>query len=579
MRRASLSIVAVALAGGTASLAIGCKTPVPLVVAAPARLPAPPRVLPGDLDASALLGEVPARASRLGAGAVTLLASGEAVEGERVGAFVELPNDACVLAYARASSSIEDLDLAAFDDDGSPVAIDEGPDPKPTLLLCGAGERTAPHPSRVYVAAHVVNGEGLVGVAAQIVPRDRAGEVARALGAHGTVGGGPQPADAWQGLDDHVRAHRQALGGTWDEFRKAAVVLDSRVPTVVTFPVEADSCVDAVLVPGDEVALLEVEAVDEAGRVVARAREGGSDRTLTVCSPMTFEGSLVIRPHVGRGLAAIVLAKTRASSSRDLSTKPDVLWESTSVSLEAAKTEREGTLAHAGYGAASFTTKGELALGRRATIALDFGNAPAGSCMRIDVVAGAPLALVDARVWSGERDKSDKSELVTSGEGAWGAAVFACAHGKARLDLEARGRGGPFAVTTRAEKWKDAAFARFPLAAARMLARAADGSATLFDGSPSSARALSLEPDKLLAWSETVAASQCVHVSAGAEGEGTGLELRAFDAASGEEIDRSHAQRAVSVRACAETTTARAVRFELRTTSGKLDVIVGERVR
>ena len=48
------------------------------------------------------------------------------------------------------------------------------------------------------------------------------------------------------------------------------------MPTVVSFPVEADQCVDAVLVPGDEVALVEIEAVDDAGRVVARAREGGA---------------------------------------------------------------------------------------------------------------------------------------------------------------------------------------------------------------------------------------------------------------------------------------------------------------
>jgi len=74
-------------------------------------------------------------------------------------------------------------------------------------------------------------------------------------------------------------------------------------------------------------------------------------------------------------------------------------------------------------------------------------------------------------------------------------------------------------------------------------------------------------------------AVECVQVSAGAEGEGTGLELRAFDATSGEEIDRSHAEHAVSVRACAEPVAARGVRFELRTTSGKLDAVVGERTR
>src|SRR6185437_11298992 len=97
------------------------------------------------------------------------------------------------------------------------VAVDEAPDPRPAILLC------PPHAPRVYVAAHVANGEGLVGVAAHLVPRDRAADVGRALSAHSAFGGGPRPADGFGGLDDRVRAHRAALGGTWEEFRKVAV--------------------------------------------------------------------------------------------------------------------------------------------------------------------------------------------------------------------------------------------------------------------------------------------------------------------------------------------------------------------
>jgi hypothetical protein len=289
---------------------------------------------------------------------------------------------------------------------------------------------------------------------------------------------------------------------------------------------------------------------------------------------MTFAGSLVIRPHVGRGLAAVVLAKSRGSSGRDLTARPDLLWEPASVPLDAAKAEREGTLARAAYPAATFSTRGELSPGRRTTVALDLGRT--GGCTRIDVVGGAPLALVDARVWS---DNRDKRELVTEAEGAWGAVLFACAGGKLRLDLEARGRAGPIAVTARAEKWRDAAFAVHPLAAARMMNRAAQGPSSMLAGTASGVRAQTLEPDRMVSWMEAVPANQCQQVSVGAEGEGTGLELRAFDAATGDELDRSHAQRAVGVLACAEAAAPRNVRFELRTTAGKLDVIVGERVR
>jgi hypothetical protein len=567
------------------ALAMGCRhVPPPPPPSVAHRLPMP-TVTPGELDPSALFGDAPARALRLGAGPVAIVASGEMVEGERLGAFVDLPPDACVLAYARASSSIEDIDLAAFDDDGSPVAVDEAPDPKPTVLLC------PPHPPRVYVAAHVANGEGLVGVAAHLVPRDRAGDVARALGAHAALAEGPRPADGWPGLDDRVRAHRDALGGVWEEIRKVAVVLDSRAPTVVSFPVQADECADVVVVPGDEVALLEVEAQDDAGRVVGRAREGGPDRAITLCSPITMNGALVLRPHVGRGLAAVVLSRTRASSARDFTSKPDILWTPQSISVDAAKVERDEALAHAGYAAPTLVTKGTLAVGRRASIPLDVAGAPGagapgagapGTCTRVDVVGGAPLALVEGRAWS------EKGELVASGEGAWGAVLFACPRGdgaqargaraKVRLDLEARARGGPFAVEVRPERWRDAAFAARPLAAARMLARASEGPASLLEGSPSSVRAITLEPDRLVAWTEDVRASECARVSVGAEGEGTGLDLRAVDAA-GEEIDRSHAERAVSARACAPSSGPLSVRWELRATSGKLEAVVGERVR
>jgi hypothetical protein len=553
-------------------LQAACRAALPAPPPARPGPPPPPRVVQGDLDASRLLGDIPARASRLGAGPVTMVASGEAVDGERLGAFVDLPSDSCVLTYARASSSVDDLDLAAFDDEGALVAVDEGRDPKPTLLLC------PPEPARVYVGARVANGEGLVAVAAQTVPRDRADEVGRAFGAHGVLGGGSRPADAWPGLDDHLRAHRAALGGTWEEFYRRALLLDSRLPTVVSFPVDADQCVDAVLVPGDEVALVEIEAQDDAGRVVARSREGGSDRTLTVCSPMTFRGSLIVRPHVGSGLAAIVLAKMRASAARDLTSRPETLWAPATVLLEAAKAERGEALSRAGYAAPAFTTGGTLTLGRRSSIPLELSG-PAGVCTRIDVIAGAPLALVEARAWI---DKGDATAtLLSAGEGVWGTALFACARGrgKAWLDLEAHGRSGPYAATTRVERWRDPAFAAHPLAASRMLARASEGPAMLLEGTPVSVRTATLDDGKLLAWTETVPPWGCLQATAGAEGDGTGLELRAFDGATGEELDRSHAERAVSVRACAPERRVPDVRFELKATSGKLDVVVGERVR
>ena len=43
----------------------------------------------------------------------------EATEGDWIGAFVEIPKDTCLLSYARVSSTIEDVDMAIYADDGT----------------------------------------------------------------------------------------------------------------------------------------------------------------------------------------------------------------------------------------------------------------------------------------------------------------------------------------------------------------------------------------------------------------------------------------------------------------------------
>jgi hypothetical protein len=523
-----------------------------------------PRVATGGLDPRTLLGELPVRAARYGAGAPALVSSSEAIENDWVGGFVDVPGDSCVLGYARGSASIEDVDVAIYSEEGTQLAADEGRDVHPTVLLC------PPHPDRVYVAAHVVDGEGFVAVGAQLVPKDRAIIVARALGARGAVAEGPRPAEAWPGLDDVVRAHRRELGGTWDEFRRVALSLDARVPTYLALPIDADQCIDAVIVPDADVTLLDVEAFDGDGHVMARAREGIGTRTLTVCSPISTPGSLSVRPHVGRGLAAVVLSRAHGEVARDLSTRADVAWTAGSQPLEAARLERSALLAKSGYGAALMSTTGTLVLGRRVSVPLDF-KALGVPCGRIDVVAGAPLALIEARAWD------DAGALLGSAEASSSLVLFACARGAVRLELETRGRPGPFAVTIRPERWKDALFGAHPLAASRMLARAADGPDALLDGKEAPARELPLDAQRIVSWTENIAAGRCLRVTIGAQGEGAGIELRALDSADGTDLDRAEAAHAVTVRACALPAAAREVRFEARASAGRLDAVVGER--
>jgi hypothetical protein len=546
------------------ALLAGCRSGARVLPAAnPAQLPSP-RITSGSLDPRTLLGELPVRAARFGAGAPALISSSEAIENDWIGGFVDVPRDNCLLGYARGSASIEDIDVMIYSEEGTQLAADEGRDVHPTVLLC------PPHPDRVYVTAHVVDGEGLVAVGAQLVPKDRAVIVARGLGARGAIAEGPRPADAWPGLDDVVRAHRRELGGAWDEFRRVALSVDARVPTFVSLPIDADQCVDAVIIPDADVTLIDVEAFDGDGHVMARAREGIGARTLTVCSPISMPGSLSVRPHVGRGLAAVILSRAHGEVARDLSTRADVAWTAGSQPLEAAKLERSALLAKSGYGAPMMSATGTLVLGRRVSVPLDV-KALGGACGRIDVVAGAPLALIDARIWD------DAGALLASSEAASSLALFACARGAVRLELETRGRPGPFAVTMRPERWRDAIFTAHPLAASRMLARAAVGPDALLDGKEAPVRQLSLDSARISAWSESIAAGRCVRVTIGAQGDGAGIELRVLDPADGTDLDRSEAAHAVTVRACAPPAAARDVRFEARASAGRLEAVVGER--
>jgi hypothetical protein len=97
------------------------------------------------------------------------------------------------------------------------------------------------------------------------------------------------------------------------------------------------------------------------------------------------------------------------------------------------------------------------------------------------------------------------------------------------------------------------------------------------EGKAGAVRHAVLELAKRYVHATNIAPRQCVHVAVGIEGEGTGLEVRMFDAVSGEELDRSHGQLSASVRACAGTT-ATSVRVEARATAGKLNAILGERI-
>src|SRR5690606_30593689 len=106
--------------------ALGCGAVAPAPPAAPPGEGAHAlRVLPDRVGGGGLLANDAALASRAGAGPLRVIGADMASEGDRVAAFVEIPDGECALALARSSPTIGDVDLFAFEDDGSAFSTDE----------------------------------------------------------------------------------------------------------------------------------------------------------------------------------------------------------------------------------------------------------------------------------------------------------------------------------------------------------------------------------------------------------------------------------------------------------------------
>lgn len=510
------------------------------------------RVLPDRVDGGALLSNDAALASRAGAGPLRVVGVDLVSEGDRVGGFVEIPDGECMLAFARCSPTIGDVDLFAFEDDGSTFSTDEAPDARATILVC------PPHPRRLYLAARVMSGAGAVSVGVQSVPAAEADRVARAVSARGRPGEESGRLESWPGLEAKIRAHRAAIGGRWDDVRRVALPVGARAPSRVSAQIEAGRCLDVLVSPSDEIASLEVVAEDAAGRIVARARERGQDRALILCSAVAAELSITVRARASQGLAAVILGRSPVGAEPEIAGAVPIARVTEARELTAARASHGRALDGRGFGAPK-TSTGAARLGSRTTLPIEL---PAG-CARVDVIAGKPLADVLAELWS------DRSELIGSGRGGALATLHACGPGgPARLDVEALGRPGPFAVEVRKDPAAPAPLVTHPVATARLLGRmgAADAAAG------AAAQVVALDAGRLWTLPFTVPATTCVEVIAAVGEGGNGIDLRLVDAST-REGTVARARHVVSDRRCAGKSVVTGS-IELRLAAGKGDALV-----
>lgn len=526
----------------------------------PATTPPGPKelkVLADSVDGAALLSADAARASVVGAGPVRLVGADVVVEGDRVGAFVEIPDAECVLALSRSSPTVADVDLYAFEDDGSLFASDEAPERDAALLVC------PPHPRRLYFSARAMAGSGIVAVGVMSVPRASAETVAKAVNARGGQGEDSGRLEAWPGLEARVRAHRTAIGAKWEDVRRVAVPVGPRAATRVAATIDAGRCVDVLVVPSEEVASLEVVAEDEDARIVARGRDLGRDRSLLFCSAVHAQVSIAIRPRASQGLVAVSVARSAVGAEPEIASGARITHLSPTVELDAAKKDLEKLLASTGYAAPKTLATGSAKIGSRTSVDVSLPD----GCVRIDVIGGKPLAGALATLWN------DHGGAIAEAGGGSGASIFACGKaGTARLDFEAIVSPGPFAVELRKDASAPPDLVAHPVAAARLLARASSGGDVATAADARDVKVLAVDATTLATLPIAVASGGCTEVIAAIEEGASGLDLRLVDAATGEDTI-AHSEGVAADRLCAG---AKAVsgRAELRVATGKSSALV-----
>lgn len=547
-------VLAVALC---AAVAAGCAAPAAPV--SPERVkPVAPyvHVVEDPQRGAELLAPIGGRARGAGAGTITLLGASVGTEGDRVGAFVEVSKDGCALAVAEGSATVQDIDLFAFSDEGAMLASDEASSPSAAVMVC------PPHPGRLYVAARIMSGTGLFALGTASVPMTSSAATARAVGARGQ-GDDSGKLDSWPGLEAKLRDRRVALGGRWEDLRRLVAPLDPRAPTRVSIGLEAGRCVDAFVVPSEEVASVDVVVESKEGRIVARALPYGRDRGIVVCSETDEAMTIALRPRSSQGAAAVVIGRSPRGAESEIARVVHVERLAQSLDVDDARAALAKTLGE-GWPAATVAARGRALVGSRTShpVKLEKG------CSRVDVVAGKPLGTVAAALWN-----AATGELLAESVGSAGATLRACGPARAaRVDVEARARPGPYAVEVRRDRAAPAALVAHPLAAARLLDRVLPPNDPRGAAIAEATQVASLDEARLVRLPLRLDSGACFEVVAALDaGSASGLELRVSD-------DRGTPSTVVRGRAVASdrfcVADASPRTLELRVGRGRVDALV-----
>lgn len=514
-------------------------------------------ILGAQLDTKRWLVEPAAKAQQAGAGPLEAIGSAVLAEGDQLGSFVELDDTKCLLAMARPGASVRDVDLFVYGDGGERLASDEAPNAEATVMVC------PPHPRRMYVAARLVSGSGMLALGVQPVEPKVAREVASALGARGLFDKSTGKLDAWPGLEAKVMERRAQIGGDWEDARRVALPLDPRSVSAVSAVIDAGRCVDVLVVPSDEIEGLQVVAVDETGRVVARGRPPGRDRALVMCSATRRTVSVQIRPRFSGGVAAVVMSRSPLGAASELADKAWVDGTMPLVDLDKSRARHKERSEGLHYDGVRELASKALPSGRPVVTKV----AAAAGCTRIDVIGGTPLGEFRAELWD------HQGQLVATARGGEVAVLHRCGAEEAlSLEMTAVDRGGPVAIELRHDPHPAAlAFAR-PNAAARLLSRLEAQNGPIDALQLSRATQLTLQAPTRERLPIRVPANTCIDILVALDGAASGVELRLFNPSTGT-YSESRGATTTSGRLCAGEAASEA-HAEIRVDSGRADALL-----
>jgi hypothetical protein len=321
----------------------------------------------------------------------------------------------------------------------------------------------------------------------------------------------------WPGLDERLAEHRRRLGGRWETLRKVALPLDPRAYVNVSASVEANTCMDLYVTPSDDVAHLELEALDASGRWIGSGEARGTDRNLMVCSSEERELVIRSRPHAGRGLAALVVSSASRGEAEGGTARYDIRPEG---ELGPRRQANDRRLSALGYGRATLLREGTLQTERRISIPLTL----AAGCSRLDVLTAAPLRSLRAWLWDA------RGQLMAEDLGGIDATLFACGPASvARLDLDTASRGGGFAIELRHSPGVPPPAAQNALAMGRLLELLdARGRLPSFTRLPD-VQVVRVSATELARVSLLIPAGRCLELSGALDRGVSGLEVRLLD--------------------------------------------------